>query len=237
MQTPYRMSESVPMSNLSPRLAVALSLVGNDCATLTDIGTDHAQLPIAAIRMNMVVRAIACDIAPGPLSQAVTNIYNAKMGDRIATRLGDGFEPLTELDMDVVVIAGIGGMNITGILERGSGKAKLAKKLILQPQHDTMKLRKNLHRLGYFIADEKLAREGDRFYVILMATPSSGSPAYWKEKEYSLGKHLDIDPEWKNYLQIEIERLEEYIASGATGEKRDEYVQRLVWLKEELGGK
>ena len=236
MKTPYRMTETTVHTNLSQRLATILSLVGGDCATLADIGTDHAQLPVAAIQLNMVVRAIACDIAPGPLSQAVTGIYNSKMGDRIQTRLGDGFDPLSEGEADVAVIAGIGGMNIVGILERGSAKAKSAKRLIIQPQSDTMKLRKNLHRLGYFISDERLVREGDRFHVIFVVTPSSGTPLLWSDKEYSLGKYLTNEADWKDYLAAEINRLENYITSGASGEKRDEYEQRLVWLKEAQNG-
>jgi tRNA (adenine22-N1)-methyltransferase len=234
MKTPYRLTESTPTTNLSQRLATILSMVGGDCAVLADIGTDHAQLLVAAVQLNMVVRAIACDIAPGPLSQAVTAIYSAKMGDRITTRLGDGFDPLETGEADVVVIAGIGGLNIVGILERGSAKAKTAKRLIIQPQSDTMKLRKNLHRLGYFIADERLVREGERFYVILMVTPSSGTPLTWTDKEYSLGKYLSNEPDWKDYLNAETARLENYITSGASGEKRKEYEQRLIWLKEEL---
>jgi tRNA (adenine22-N1)-methyltransferase len=231
MKTPYRLAESIASANLSPRLAAVLSLIGGDCVTLADIGTDHAQLPIAAVKLNMVVRAIACDIAPGPLSQAVTAIYSAKMGDRIVTRLGDGFDPLEADETDVAVIAGIGGMNIVNILEKGSTKAKTVKRLILQPQHDTVKLRRHLHRLGYFIADERLAREGDRYYIIIVATPSA-APAFWNEREYSLGKYLTNEPDWKDYANAEIERLEKFIKSGATGEKRDEYEQRLVWLKE-----
>jgi tRNA A22 N-methylase len=236
MKTPYRLAESTPSTNLSPRLAVILSMIGGDCATLADIGTDHAQLPVAAVKMNMVVRAIACDIAPGPLSQAVTSIYKSKLAERIITRLGDGFDPLEVGEADVAVIAGIGGLNIVNILERGSAKAKTAKRLILQPQSDTAKLRKHLHRLGYFIADERLVHEGDRFYVVLMATPSSSNPLPWSEKEYSLGRHLSSETDWKEYVNAEITRLGNYIASGAKGEKLEEYGQRLVWLKEALNG-
>lgn len=231
MRTVFRFEATTSAANLSPRLATAMSLIGGDCAILADIGTDHAQLPIAAIRTNIAVRAIACDIAPGPLTQAVANIFKAKMNDRIITRLGDGFDPLEENEADVAVIAGIGGMNITDILERGSVKARTCKRLILQPQHDTMKLRMNLHRLGYHIEDERLAREGDRFYVLLMATPSN-SPAVWTDREYSLGKHLTTEPDWQEYITAEITRLERFIASGASGEKRAEYEQRLVWLNE-----
>jgi len=235
MKSEYRLFDPTGNANLSPRLAVILPMLGGDCATLADIGTDHAQLPTAAVKANLCVRAIACDIAPGPLSQAVTTIFNARLNDRIFTRLGDGFDPLEADEFDVAVIAGIGGMNIIGILERGSAKAKTAKRIIVQPQSDTTKLRKNAHRLGYYIADEKLAREGDRFYVILMLTPSA-HPQPWSEKEYSLGKHLDVSPDWKEYLAVEKTRLENYITSGAGGEKREEYEQRLVWLKEEIGG-
>lgn len=232
MKTPFRFADSTPHSSLSPRLAVALSFVGSDCVVLADIGTDHAQLPIAAIQTNIAVRAIACDIAPGPLTAAVTNIFKAKMNDRIVTRLGDGFDPLEANEVDVAVIAGIGGMNISGILERGAAKAKTCKKIIVQPQHDTMKLRRELHRLGYVIAGEQLAREGDRFYVIIAAAPITGAPELWSDRDYSLGKHLCNSPEWREYLKAETARLEKYIASGASGEKRDEYEQRLVWLNE-----
>jgi tRNA (adenine22-N1)-methyltransferase len=155
------------------------------------------------------------------------------MGDRITTRLGDGFDPIAVGEADVAVIAGIGGMNIAGIIERGYAKAKLLKRLILQPQHDTIKLRKELHRLGFFISDERLAREGDRYYIILVATPMA-HPALWKEQEYYLGKFLSSEPDWKDYIAMEIERLEKFIHAGASGEKRNEYVQRLQWLKEAL---
>jgi len=231
MKTQFRFAASTPTANLSPRLAVALSMIGGDCAVLADIGTDHAQLPIAAISTNMVVRAIATDIAPGPLTQAVTNIFKARKNDRIVTRLGDGFDPLDANEADVAVICGIGGMNIVGILERGSAKAKTCKKLILQPQQDTVKLRKNLHRLGYFIADEQLAREGDRFHVLLAVTPSGGA-SVWTEREYYLGKHLTDAPEWKDYVKIETERMTKFIADATPGEKRDEYARRLKWLQE-----
>lgn len=235
MKTSYRLNDPTVNANLSARLAVVMSLISGDCAVLADIGTDHAQLPIAAVKANICVRAIACDIAPGPLGQAVTNIYNAKLNDRIITRLGDGFDPLSEGEADVAVITGIGGMNIVGILERGSAKAKTCQRIILQPQHDTNKLRRNLHRLGYFIADEKLALEIERFHVILVVTPSN-SPQKWSDKEYSLGKHLDIDPQWQDYLKIETARMTKLIEGGATGEKLEAFKQRLIWLKEEMRG-
>jgi len=202
-----------------------------DCATLADIGTDHGQLPIAAVQARLVIRAIAIDVAPGPLSHAVTNIFNAKVTDRVFTRLGDGFEPLAEGEADVVVITGMGGMGIMNILEAGSAKAKACRRLVLQPQRNIAKLRKNLHRLGYYIAEEKLAREADRFYVLLSVTPS-GAPSYWNDREYSLGKLLVNDPEWNDYVKAEIALMEKYIAEGAAGEKLAEYTQRLEWLKE-----
>ncbi|MBR2759683.1 MAG: tRNA (adenine(22)-N(1))-methyltransferase TrmK, partial [Solobacterium sp.] len=39
-------------------------------AVLADIGTDHAYLPILAVSDHTIEKAYACDVAPGPLSQA-----------------------------------------------------------------------------------------------------------------------------------------------------------------------
>jgi len=223
---------------------MALSLVGA-CDVLADIGTDHARLPIAAIQRNLITHAIACDVAPGPLAAASENIYKAGMLDRIQTRLGNGFDPLRAGEADVAVIAGMGGMNIVNILERGAATAKACRRLVLQPQRDIPALRMQLHRTGYAIINERLAREGERFYVLLVAEPVDAAmqnaehstaglkmPCVWAPREYSIGKFLPNDPLWLDYVRTEITRMQKYIAQGAAGVQLDEYTRRLLWLCE-----
>jgi tRNA (adenine22-N1)-methyltransferase len=51
------------------RLQTLLSCI-RECEILADIGTDHAYLPIEAIRGGLCKKAIACDIVEGPLKIA-----------------------------------------------------------------------------------------------------------------------------------------------------------------------
>jgi tRNA (adenine22-N1)-methyltransferase len=220
---------------LSPRLAAVLAMIGSGCRVLADIGTDHARLSITAVQTNTAQRAIACDIASGPLARAAANITEANLTERIQARLGNGFDPLDANEADTAVIAGMGGMNIIGILERGGEKAESCKKIILQPQHDIPKLRINLHRMGYTINDERIAREGGRFYIIIHTTKShaAANPAPWSERDYYLGKYVKHSPDIKEYISMEISRISKYITSG-TSEKRAEHEKRLKWLNEAM---
>jgi len=96
------------------RLQTILSRI-EKCETLADIGTDHAYLPIEAVRAGLCERAIACDIVAGPLHIAKKNIRAAQLEHKIDVRLGDGLRPLRENEADCIVIAGMGGMNIIEI--------------------------------------------------------------------------------------------------------------------------
>ncbi|MCL1845538.1 MAG: class I SAM-dependent methyltransferase, partial [Defluviitaleaceae bacterium] len=128
-------------ARLSPRLAAVLSCV-EKCGVLADIGTDHAYLPIEAVRAGLCERAIACDVSVGPLEFAARNIRAAGLCDEtfcneaddnswqtyglIETRLGDGLAPLAADKADCIVIAGMGGMKIIEILQAEKKRAKRA---------------------------------------------------------------------------------------------------------------
>jgi len=232
------------MLALSPRLQAALdfcqSLHTPGCGVLADIGTDHAYLPIAAVKHKICNTAIACDLHPGPLDIAVENIRRMGLGGKVETRLGDGLAPLMPGECDYIVIAGMGGMRIWSILLEGMKQAQSAKRLILQPQHDTVLLRKNLHKAGFEICGEKLVREvvggKEHFYVVLAAN-YAGEVAAWSEREYFLGKFL-IDEAGKDffaYLKCEREKIITYISSIRDKTALFDATKRLEWLSIEDG--
>ncbi|MCL2707820.1 MAG: class I SAM-dependent methyltransferase [Defluviitaleaceae bacterium] len=156
---------------------------------LADIGCDHAYVPIAAILSGLCDRAVACDVRPGPLMIAKTNIAAHSLSERIVNRLGDGLEPLGQDELECVVIAGIGGINIADMLWRSIEAAESAGRLILQPQRDAPEFRRRLHQMGFSIEDEILSREGGRFYTALRAKRGK-TDAAWDEIDYLLGKHI-----------------------------------------------
>ena len=222
---------------LSPRLQAVLDF----CQTLhkpcilADIGTDHAQLPIVATQQGICDGAIACDLHPGPLAIATDNIKSSGMERQIETRLGDGLLPLVPGEADCIVIAGMGGMRIWGILLEGMAQAQAARLLILQPQHDTVLLRKNLHEAGFEILDEQLVREvvsgKEHFYVILSARYMS-EVSVWTEREYFLGKFLlaKAGNDFLAYLSREKEKIDAYIASIRDDKVLCDARRRLEWI-------
>ena len=227
----------------SLRLLTILSRIRSESETLSgepivlaDIGTDHGYLPIAAVNSGMIRRAIACDINPGPLGRAAENILNAGLGDRIETRLGDGLLPLEEDIADIIVIAGMGGAKILEILAQSTEKARAARLLILQPQHDWPKLREGLTQTNFKILDERLIREGNRFYIIIAAQPTADLTP-WTEKECFTGRSFAAGDRaaWQEFFQQERLKTEGYIQSMKGPEhsiKRSLYTKRLAWLNE-----
>jgi tRNA (adenine22-N1)-methyltransferase len=196
--------------DVAPRLEGVLSMLTG--GTLADIGTDHAYLPITACKRALAVKCIACDINPGPLESAKKNIARHGLTHAIETRLGSGLRPLTPGEADTIVIAGIGGMKIIGILNEFPETAKSAGRLILQPQRDVAALRKALHESSYDIHNEKIIKEGERFYLIIAARPAVTAEP-WHESDYLFGKILperggDI---WQAYLRAERGKIERYL--------------------------
>ena len=229
-------------------------VVGADCSILADIGTDHAQIPIEAIKRKLAKKAIACDIAPGPLEKGKRNVVNEGLSKFIELRLGDGLSPILQNEADVVVIAGMGGMRILKIIAYGLYKICNAN-LILQPQHDTSKLRRGLYDLGVKIHSEHLAKEGERFYEILCAkkicnmnrkhsesgTCSNGHDAPLRpeknsdvptEKDFFLGSYKG-DFASQFYLQKK-QKIEKYIHHISDENEKKQAHKQLAWLNKAL---
>ena len=155
----------------SPRLKAILSFV--EGRVLVDIGTDHGYIPIAACLQGKVDRAIACDLWPGPLKRATENIKLYGLEDRIITKEGDGLRPLNPDECECVVIAGMGGMNISQILKDAASFAAVQsiKRLIVQPQRDILVVKETLNELGFIITDEAQTQDRNRTYTIILSQP------------------------------------------------------------------
>ena len=226
------------MQALSPRLRAVLDLCSmpGNCGVLADIGADHGYLAIAAVQDGICIRAIACDLNPEPLAIGNANIKNAGLDEKIEIRLGNGLQPLLPGEADCIVIAGMGGMRIWGILAEGIVQAKQAKRLVLQPQHDVVLLRKKLHEAGFEIENERLVREvvgGKEHFYVILATRYAADVIAWTEKEYFLGKYLisDTGKDFSAYFLREQEKIEAYISSINDEKTLDNAKERLKWLK------
>lgn len=159
------------------------------CGILSDIGTDHAFIPIYAVENGLCERALAADIRQGPLKIAEANILKHKLDKKIELRLGYGLEPVSLEECDVIVIAGMGGQLITDILSQAQEKAKVASTLLLQANNAVDSLRKWLYGNGYDILEEKLVNDAGKLYC-LIKTSWNGEPVIRDDFTYYIGEKV-----------------------------------------------
>ena len=189
---------------LGPRLRAIADLVPRDCRVLADVGTDHGYIPAALLLEGRILRAVACDVGEAPLDRARHTAALCGVEDRIDFRLGDGLAVLAPGEADVIIIAGMGGDNITGILARAPW-ARDGGLLILQPMSRAEVLRRWLPEHGYAVEAEKLVLDKGVIYPIL--TVRGGAMPLAAEDQAWGGFLLDGDPLWGDYLEERILRL------------------------------
>ncbi len=177
---------------------------------IADIGTDHAYIPIFLYKNNKIKSAIACDISKGSLQKAIDNINKYNLQDNIQTRLGNGLEKITLQDnIDTIIIAGMGGMLMIDILEKGNIIANNVKELILQPQKDIDKVRQYLHNNNFKIIDDEMLKDEGKYYTIIKAIKGKEENLYKKE-EYIFGK-FEIENKseiLKEYIEDQVYKME-----------------------------
>lgn len=151
---------------VNKRLMTVASLVKENSKVI-DVGCDHALLDIYLYQSGKCKKMIASDNKVGPLEQAKLNIKKYKLEENINTKLGNGIETIED-DIDTIIISGMGGLNVIGILKYNTALYKQVKYLILSPNGDTEKVRKEINKLGFYITNEKLVKENNIIYPVLL---------------------------------------------------------------------
>ncbi len=156
--------------HLSARLLKLAAKVPDD-AVVADIGTDHALLPIYLVSSGRCPRAIAVEVADGPYQRAKEAIESFGLSHAIDLRLGDGLTVIRPGEVDVVVMAGMGGSQMIAIMEKSPRVRASVRRWILQPMRGAAEVRRYLYSQGLWICDEELARESRHIYEIIVAEP------------------------------------------------------------------
>lgn len=225
--------------HLTPRLAAAASFVRGG-SVAADVGTDHAYLPLYLVLTGKVARAVATDVADGPIDRAKENVslYRDVCG-KIELYKADGLHGIEKHSPDDILICGMGGELIARIL---SGSAYVRNKdirLILQPMSKEERLRAFLYSNGFDITDETIVREGDKLYQIIVAN-FDGTVRAFTQAEALIGK-CNIKRGSDN-MYLLTERKTEAAAKKikglqTSGKDAGEYIDLLMDLEEIMSGK
>ncbi len=144
-----------------------LASLCNGSKTVCDIGCDHGYVLVSALLNYNVEKGIACDIAEGPLLNAKNNIINYNLENKISTVLSDGFDKVDMDSFDTAIIAGMGGILICEILSKAINELK-GKKLIIEANSDTYKIRELLTDNGFIIESEYAIFDNNKYYEIIV---------------------------------------------------------------------
>ena len=161
---------------LSARLNAVAAQVG-PYRKIADIGSDHAYLPVWLAQAGKISFAVAGEILPGPLAAARRTIVDAAMDEKVIARLGDGLQIVAPGEVEVAVLAGMGGKAIRGILERSPDVVEGLQRLVSQPMTGAQGLRSWLAANGWEIIAEELVLEDGKLYELLAAEHGTSSPS------------------------------------------------------------
>jgi tRNA (adenine22-N1)-methyltransferase len=152
--------------DLSIRLNAIVNMI-EKCDSVIDVGTDHGYVPIYLVKSGVIKSAIASDINKGPVEKAKNNIAVNNVSEQISCRLGSGLSTVKKGEVQIAIIAGMGGNLIRDILEADLDVVKEFEYMILQPVQNAEVLREYLCVAGYDIIDEEICKDDGKFYEII----------------------------------------------------------------------
>lgn len=209
----------------SDRLQTIASCVRQG-SVFADVGTDHAHIPSFLINSGVSQRGFAGDIKKGPLRTAETNLIQNGALDRVKLILCDGLKAFPVNEINDIIIAGMGGDMIIEIL-REEKRIDQSHLLILQPMTQIHKLRRYLLENGYTIVREKLAKEDERIYNIIVAR-KEGSQTEASLKDVYFGVNVEETETVKDYIAFLLKKHRMHLNGLKAASKQNETEIRLT---------
>lgn len=193
---------------LSKRMQMVADLLPEGLR-VADIGCDHGFVSIYLIQEEKAKKVIAMDINEGPLLRAKEHIWENGLENQIETRLSDGFEKIEDGEIDLAVIAGMGGRLVLKMIEEKLSMIQTMRALVLQPQSDLALVRHRLNEWGFVFEEENMVLEEGKYYPAFRVSYSGENKKSLLEEEASFGPLLlkEKNPVLLSYLEKEKEKF------------------------------
>ena len=211
---------------INERLKRVASYV-DDNSYIIDVGCDHALLDIYLIKTKKNIKTIASDISDGPLEYAYKNIEKENLLNKIKITKRNGIDNL-EKEVDTIVISGMGTSNVLDIIFRNKDNLKNIKKIIISSNNDWYNLRKTFTENNYYIKEEDIILENNKFYPIIIF--EKGTKKYEKyELKYGPILLKSNNEIFKKYIEKEITKL-----SNIRNNLTSKYLIKKIKLEKEI---
>lgn len=206
---------------MTERLRYLCSLIDRTDSFI-DVGCDHGYVVKYVSDNKLADRITACDISLPSLDKArkllcgVENIDFVHADGKTAAR-----------GHDTVLVSGMGGKEIISVM---CGCAP--RKFIVSPQSHAREVRKELLSRDYKIVDDKLIKDGGKYYDVIKAVKGGGIKQLEKTKTVQLAFGMFLS----EYNEVLAERLnglyDTVLAYPPTAENRlkaDEIKEAILW--------
>ena len=195
------------------------------CGTFADVGCDHGYIAGAMLDSGKCKKAIVSDISAKCLEKAENLLAEYITAGKASAVVSDGFEKLPPCD--AALVAGMGGEEIKGILERAP---ELPAKLVLQPMKNCDRVRITAVEKGYKIITDSVFISGGKFYDLI--TLEKGRDALTDEEIIFGRTNIKERPEaFVKRVKQQIAKLNGYLSDGrmnaADSAKTAEKIERL----------
>ena len=199
------------MIKLSPRLEAILQMVPQ--GTAADIGAEHGKLMIALFERGIITHGYAVENKVGPYNRLVKALTTHNLIDDIVPLLSDGIKDLPS-SIHTVIIAGMGGDNIIDILKKYPKKTKQIQTLIVDAHTAIPKLREEISKMGFAIAEEKIVQDSGIFYEIIKFVKTDSAVIGDEDLEFGPILRREKSATFKEKYQNRISEIDNIIASG-----------------------
>lgn len=203
-----------------------------------DVGCDHGYCTEYMLKNGLCDRAIFSDVSRGSLAKAEKLLQEYVQSGKATGVLGDGFFGVPS-DVGEVLIAGMGGVEMISILS-DARYGFLPKYFVLQPMHDSEKLRKYLLDHGAYILRDDTFQDGKYYDVIVGRRLEEGeTPQVYTAAQLEFGRDNLV-----NRGEAFLKRMEKFLFDAETyllngnlqASSREELLQRKARLEGVLRG-
>ena len=141
---------------------------GNEHTRVIDVGSDHGYLAVRSLEDEIAESAVCTEIHKAPAQRSLDALIDAGFGECSEVFVTDGLKGVPLRSGDIVVIAGMGGLNIIDIIThaiKDNGHNVLENvTFVLQPQKSNEIVRNFLAKSGFVFEDETVCYDRDIFY-------------------------------------------------------------------------
>lgn len=218
--------------NLSKRLAVLLSLIPEG-GFLSDVGSDHAYLPAAAILDGKVEAAQAIDNKEGPFAHMAKTVKDLGLESRLFLSLSSGLDDL-DPRATTLVLAGMGGDLISSILLKGKAKLGAVEHLVVNAHSERSLLQETLLGLGYAPEAGRFIADRGKFYSLERWSKGAFEKELAPiERRYGILPSRGHEEAFLSYLRAEEARMKAQLAHPSLPEDKKKEAEETIRLIEE----